>query len=94
MTAPINHNVLVGCMLPILKRTVSTQSTNLMMHDYFPEIYERFGVTRDEMPAIMPAVLTTDPLTGTRPLRYIGEDCSVPDDLPLKLTTPAFDKHN
>ena len=92
MAAPIWHNVLVGGMLPILKRTVCTQSTNNQFHDFFPEIYERFGVTRDEMPAIMPAVLTTDPLTGTRPLRYIGEDCSVPDDLPLKLTTPPFNK--
>lgn len=83
MTSPVNNSIMVAGMLPILKRTVSIQSTNLQLHDYFPEIYERFGITRDEMMAVMPAVLSTDPLTGTRPLRYIGEDTSVKDTLPF-----------
>jgi hypothetical protein len=78
------NSIPIGAYIPILKRTISTQSTNLLLHDYYPEIFERLGIQRHEMLAMIKAYTTTDPLVGTAVLRYINEDMSMEDTLPIK----------
>jgi hypothetical protein len=80
MTAPVYNSIPIGGFIPILKRTISTQSTNLLLHDFYPEVFQRMGILRDEMIAVVKAYTTTDPLVGTAVLRYIGEDTSIKDD--------------
>jgi hypothetical protein len=84
MTAPVYNSIPIGGYIPLLKRTISTQSTNLLLHDFYPEIFKRMGILRDEMLAITKAYTTTDPLVGTAVLRYIGEDTSIKDDTKIK----------
>lgn len=74
----------IGGYIPLLKRTITTQSTNLLFHDFYPEIFERLGIKRHEMLAMVKAYTTTDPLTGTAVLQYIDEDTSIEDTLPIK----------
>ena len=84
MTAPVYNSIPIGGMMPLLKRTIDNTSTDLEFHDYYPEIFERMGILRDEMVAMSKAYLSTDPLVGVAKLRYIGEDTSKPDDTKIK----------
>ena len=78
------NGIPIGGYIPLLKRTISNQSTNLLFHDYYPEIFERLGIYRHEMLAMMKAYTTTDPLVGTAVLRYLNEDMTLEDTLPIK----------
>ena len=74
MSCPMMHDIPVGALLPLLKRSFNYKTTNIEFHDYFPEIYKRFGIDRAEMMVILPAVSTVDVLTGFETLKYIGEN--------------------
>lgn len=74
MTYPVQHEIPVGVMLPILKRYIDLRETRLQFHDYYPEVYQRFGIDRAEMMIIMPSVMGVDVLAGCDKLKYIGEE--------------------
>lgn len=82
MTSPIYHGIPTSAYIPILKQHVDLQSTDLYFHDYYPELYQRFGILRDEMIVVMPQVLTVDPLVGTARLKYL-------EDAPLARVQPT-----
>ena len=73
MTAPIQHNICTGAYLPILKRDVDIKETNILFQDNYPVLYERLGLTRDELMILMPQVMTVDVLAGLDKLKYVGE---------------------
>lgn len=73
MTAPIQHNIPTGGFLPILKRIVDVKETNIQFVDNYPKIYQRFGISRDEMMILMPQVMTVDILAGLDKLKYVDE---------------------
>ena len=73
MTAPIQHNIITGAYLPIIKSEIDIKDTDILFKDNFPLMYERFGITRDEMMVLMPQVMTVDILSGIDKLKYIGE---------------------
>ena len=74
MTAPIQHNICTGAYLPIIKREVDIKDTNILFQDMYPKMYERFGISRDEMMILMPQVMTVDVLAGLDKLKYVDED--------------------
>lgn len=74
MTAPIQHNICCGAYLPLLKREVDLKDTFILFHDNYPLLYQRLGITRDEMMILMPQVMRVDPLSGLDMLKYVGED--------------------
>lgn len=73
MTAPVQHSIITGAYLPILKQKIDLRETNILFHDYYPELYEPLGIKRDEMMILMPQVMTVDILSGLDKLKYIGE---------------------
>lgn len=73
MSCPMQHDLIVGAIVPILKRKMNYRETNLQFHDYYVEEYKRFGIDRSEMMAVMPAVMTVDVLVGCDKLEYVGE---------------------
>lgn len=74
MTTPVQHGIITGAYMPIIKRVVDNHESYLTLRDNYPEVYERFGVTRDEMMVLMPAVMSVDVLAGMDVLRYVGEE--------------------
>ena len=74
MTAPIQHNIITGAYLPIIKREINLTDSNILFHDNYPEKYERFGITRDELMILMPQVMGVDVLSGIDKLKYVDED--------------------
>lgn len=74
MSVPVQHNLITGAYLPLLKRIVNNRDNNILFHDYYPEIYQRFGIRRDEMMILMPQVMSVDILAGMDTLEYIGEE--------------------
>lgn len=79
MTVPVQHNLITGAYLPLLKRIVNNRDNNILFHDYYPEIYQRFGIRRDEMMILMPQVMSVDILAGMDTLEYIGEEKLTPN---------------
>ena len=73
MSCPIQHEIPTAAIVPLLKRIVNQRETNLLFHDYYPEIYKRFGIDRAEMMVVMPAVMGVDVLSACDKLKYIGE---------------------
>lgn len=73
MTTPIQHNIITGAYLPILKREISQKETYLTYQDNYPTMYKRFGISRDEMMILMPQVMSVDILSGIDKLKYIDE---------------------
>lgn len=73
MSCPIQHEIPVGALMPLLKRIINLHETNLQFHDNYPDIYKRFGIDRSEMMVIMPSVMCVDVLSGCDKLKYIGE---------------------
>lgn len=80
MSVPIQHNICTGAYLPLLKRIVNLRDTNILFQDYYPTIYKRLGITRDEMMILMPQVMSVDVLAGLDQLKYIGEEESKKSD--------------
>lgn len=76
MTCPVQHEIPVGALIPLMKRLVNVREVNLYFHDYYTELYERFGLDRSEMMVVMPAVMSVDVLSGCDQLKYIGEESS------------------
>ena len=77
MTTPVQHCLITGAYLPIIKRRVNLCSTYIQFQDNYPSEYKRFGVSRDEMMILMPQVMSVDVLSGIDKLKYVGEDeCS------------------
>lgn len=74
MSSPMQHEIPVGGLLPILRRSLNLHSTNLLFHDYYIDFYQRFGITRDEMMRIMPSAMCVDVLAGTSKLKYVDEE--------------------
>ena len=74
MTAPIQHNIITGAYLPLLKQEIDIKETYILFQDNYPTTYERFGITRDEMMILMPQVMTVDILAGLDKLKYVGEE--------------------
>ena len=74
MSCPVQHEIPVSAMLPILKRYIDLRQTRLQFHDNYPEVYQRFGIDRSEMMIVMPSVMSVDVLAGCDKLKYIGED--------------------
>lgn len=77
MTVPVQHSIITGAYLPILKEEVDLRETNILFHDYYPELFEPLGIKRDEMMIVMPQVMTVDILSGLDKLHYVDEE---PDD--------------
>lgn len=84
MTTPVRQSIPIGAFVPLLKRTMSVQTSNMLLHDYYTDYFKRMGIKRDEMLIVTNAYLTTDPLVGTAILRYIDEDTKLKDDTQLK----------
>ena len=76
MSCPVQHEIPVSAMLPILKRYIDLRETRLQFHDNYPDVYQRFGIDRAEMMIVMPAVMSVDVLSACDKLKYIGEDTS------------------
>lgn len=74
MTAPIQHNIITGAYLPILKQQIDLTDTYITFQDNYPTMYKRFGISRDEMMILMPQVMGVDVLAGIDKLNYIGEE--------------------
>lgn len=74
MSCPIQHAIPVSGLIPLYRRYMDYQNTNLLFHDYFVEKYKRLGITRDEMMCIMPSLMNVDVLSGCDKLIYIGEN--------------------
>ena len=74
MTTPVQHNIITGAYLPLLKRQFDLKQTNINFVDNYPKIFKRFGITRDEMMILMPQVMSVDVLSGLDTLKYINED--------------------
>lgn len=74
MTAPVMHEIPVAAVMPILKRKVDLTSTSVTFTDNYPSTFKRFGIDRSEMMIVMPALMTSDVLSGTEVLKYIGEE--------------------
>lgn len=73
MTSPVQHNIITGAYLPILKREINQRETYLTYQDNYPTMYKRFGISRDEMMILMPQVMSVDILSGIDKLKYIDE---------------------
>ena len=73
MTSPVQHNIITGAYLPILKREINQKETYLTYQDNYPTMYKRFGISRDEMMILMPQVMSVDILSGIDKLKYIDE---------------------
>lgn len=73
MTTPVQHNIITGAYLPILKREINQKETYLTYQDNYPTMYKRFGISRDEMMILMPQVMSVDVLSGIDKLKYIDE---------------------
>ena len=85
MTTPVQHCLITGAYLPIIKRRVNLCSTYIQFQDNYPSEYKRFGISRDEMMILMPQVMSVDVLSGIDKLKYVGEDeCS--KDTPIEIT--------
>lgn len=74
MTTPVQHCLITGAYLPIIKRRVNLCSTYIQFQDNYPSEYKRFGIGRDEMMILMPQVMGVDVLSGLDKLKYVGED--------------------
>ena len=74
MTAPVQHNIITGAYLPILKRQFNLKETFISFQDNYPSVFKRFGITRDEMMILMPQVMSVDVLSGMDTLKYIDEE--------------------
>ena len=74
MTTPVQHCIITGAYLPIIKRRVNLCSTYIQFQDNYPSEYKRFGIGRDEMMILMPQVMGVDVLSGLDKLKYVGED--------------------
>lgn len=70
----MQHEFPVGGLVPIFRRFVNKKDTDVLFHDYYVELYQRFGITRDEMMCIMPSVMSVDVLCGCDSLYYVDED--------------------
>lgn len=77
MTTPVQHCLITGAYLPIIKRRVNLCSTYIQFQDNYPSEYKRFGIGRDEMMILMPQVMGVDVLSGLDKLKYVGEDDEV-----------------
>ena len=73
MTTPVQHCLITGAYLPIIKRRVNLCSTYIQFQDNYPSEYKRFGIGRDEMMILMPQVMGVDVLSGLDKLKYVGE---------------------
>lgn len=73
MTAPIQHNIITGAYLPIIKREFNQKETYITFQDNYPKFFKRFGISRDEMMILMPQVMSVDVLSGSDKLKYIDE---------------------
>lgn len=76
MSCPIQHDIIVGAIIPLLKRKMNYKEANIQFHDYYVDDYKRFGIDRSEMMAVMPAIMTVDVLVGCDKLEYIDEPVS------------------
>lgn len=74
MTAPVQHNIITGAYLPVLKRQFNLKETFISFQDNYPSVFKRFGITRDEMMILMPQVMSVDVLSGMDTLKYIDEE--------------------
>ena len=54
MTTPIQHNIITGAYLPIIKREFNLKETYINFQDNYAKYFKRFGITRDEMMILMP----------------------------------------
>ena len=77
MSTPVQHCLITGAYLPIIKRRVNLCSTYIQFQDNYPSEYKRFGIGRDEMMILMPQVMGVDVLSGLDKLKYVGEDDEV-----------------
>ena len=75
MSAPVYNSIMVGAYRPYLNTKITNQGTNLLLHDYYPEVFQKLGIQRHEMLPVMKAYTSTDPLTGTAKLEYIDKYC-------------------
>ena len=73
MTTPIQHNIITGAYLPIIKREFNLKETYINFQDNYAKYFKHFGITRDEMMILMPQVMSVDVLSGIDVLKYIGE---------------------
>lgn len=74
MTSPIQHNIITGAYLPIIKREFNQKETFITFQDNYVKMFKRFGITRDEMMILMPQVMSVDVLSGMDKLQYIDEE--------------------
>ena len=74
MSTPVQHCLITGAYLPIIKRRVNLCSTYIQFQDNYPSEYKRFGIGRDEMMILMPQVMGVDVLSGLDKLKYVGEE--------------------
>ena len=74
MTSPIQHNIITGAYLPIIKREFNQKETFITFQDNYVKTFKRFGITRDEMMVLMPQVMSVDVLSGMDKLQYIDEE--------------------
>ena len=74
MTVLIQHAIITGAYIPLIKREFDQKQTYITFQDNYPSTFKRYGISRDEMMVLMPQIMSVDPLSGTDKLTYIGED--------------------
>lgn len=80
MTCPVQHEIIVGALTPLLRRHINHRETNILFHDYYYDYYRKFGIDRSEMMVVMSNVMSVDVLSGCDKLKYFGEQ-STDDDV-------------
>ena len=75
MANPMSHGIPVGAFIPAIKleksENLGIEEANIQFVDNYAKIYKKYGIRRDEMMILMPAVMRVDILSGTDKLDYI-----------------------
>lgn len=76
MSSPIAHGVVASGFIPAIRQNEKMfhelKQTHLLFVDNFSN-FEKFGIDREEMIAVMPHLTTVDVLTGVQNVDYIDE---------------------
>jgi hypothetical protein len=56
-----------------METALKNHENNILFTDNYKKYYERFGIFRDEMLAVMPSVMRCDVLSGLDELEYYDE---------------------
>jgi len=74
MATPYDRGIMTGSMLPLIYKSKLNDirlTANKFLIDYYDEYFKYFGISRDEMMIVMPAIMRVDVLTGTQTDEYL-----------------------